>query len=840
MNKQKDEKWLDELIYRTINTEKPQFDAERWKQRYPDEFQILRSRATQASAHPIQWASLLKSPITKFAAAAVVLLGLLMLTMYLIGSETPQHTEQTHTATIHSAENQREATRPQVVLKRELETAKQLFERQDLPGLLQLLQAGQDPTKVWVAKYLGQIGDGSVLSALQILAEQWQGLEQENPFQKAIRAIQERQVEPEPRETAYSQEPNEPQASPEASQTGVAGIVIDKNTYRPIQGAEVGFSPTKTLATDVEGRFMLIYTKPYEEAHVYVTASGYASQVITVRMKMGSIKNVTIELNPGSKLAGIVTDPNGWPIQGAKVEVGNLTYLVLCPVTDADGRFDIDGLDPVVDSYSVLVMHPMYPGVHVNLQPAPAGQTRYQEIVLKPGVFVSGQVTNSQGAPISGVTVGNTRSGTMWNNIEVETDVEGMYRLGIVEVGELVLWATHGRYAPFVEHTVLAGDQAEHHIDIQLKDARTLHGRVVDSDGNPVPEVTVEIIEYNGITNLDGRRHSCDSDGRFTIPNAPADGELELQVFGEGIAGTNHKVDFSQDECLITVDRSGKIYGKVVDATTGEPLPRFLVKMSFSQVGPRTYGYNTTWSREGHTFDSSEGLFDTGREDLPVNGQYRMTLHAEGYAPLTLDPVVVQPVSNEPNLTEFWLQPATVFAGRVIASDGQPIQGAAMVFFSNGNVQNRESWPRAVTDKAGIFTISGLGSEPQCVFVSATDFAPRVYLMTDIIETPGLLVDIILDRSASLVGRVVDKNGKGIMNARVHAFFDLGRARDVLTRFPSLGPSVRTDKDGYYQLSGVPTGQVQISVMSARYYQIGQKKVNLEPNESMELNFDDE
>jgi len=846
--------WLDEALAKAIGSEESKPNFVKWKQDHPEAVEMLTSRAQSKSSTTISTQKIrdmiMKSRMIKLAAAAVLILGLLILSRYLISGEAPRHTEKTHMATANQDENQSLSTNPQMLLERELETAKQLFEKQDIAGLLQLLQTGQDLTKMRVAEYLGQIGDGSVLSALQIFAEQWQGPEQNNPFQEAIGAIQERQAKPEPRVITGSQEPNKPQTPPEESQTGVAGIVIDKNTYQPIQGAQVGFSPTETLATDAEGRFMLTYAKSDEEAHVYVIASGYASRVIGVRMKMGSMKNVTIELNPGSKLTGTVTDPNGQPIQSADVAIFGLTSF-LCrqdppgllqslfyAVTNTEGLFEIDGLDPVVDFYMVLVSHPAYPGVSFGFQPAPVGQTRYQEIVLKPGVVVFGQVTNSQGVSIPGVTVGNTQSRSMWNCLTDETDENGMYRLGIVEVGELVLWATHDRYAPFVKTTVLAEKQTEHRIDFQLEDACTLYGRVIDSDGNPVPEATIEISEYNGVSNLDQHRYSCDSDGRFTILNAPSDGDLRLQIFGEGIAGEDYKVDLSQDECLIVVNRSGRIYGKVVDATTGEPIPKFLVKMTFSQVGPRTSGYTATWSREGYTFDSPEGLFDTGREDLPVNDQYRMTVHAEGFDPLILDPVVVQPVSEDPNRTLFMLQPATVFTGRVIASNGKPIQGAAVVFFSNGNVQEeRENWPRAVTDKTGIFTISGLGSEPQCLFVSAADFAPRAYLMTDLIETPGLLVDIVLDHAANLVGRVVDEDGKGIMNARVHAFVELGRARDVLTHFPSLGPSIRTDKDGYYQLSGVPTGQVQISVMSAQNYEIEHKKVDLKPGDSMELNF---
>lgn len=49
MNEQKDEKWLDELISRSIDTSEPKFDAEQWKQKYPGEFQALVERGARRS-----------------------------------------------------------------------------------------------------------------------------------------------------------------------------------------------------------------------------------------------------------------------------------------------------------------------------------------------------------------------------------------------------------------------------------------------------------------------------------------------------------------------------------------------------------------------------------------------------------------------------------------------------------------------------------------------------------------------------------------------------------------------------------------------------------------------
>ena len=78
MNEQQNEKRMDELISSTINTEKPRFDVEKWKQKYPDEYQVLLWRAAKGDSklRPKILKSILKSPMTKIAAAAVIILAL--------------------------------------------------------------------------------------------------------------------------------------------------------------------------------------------------------------------------------------------------------------------------------------------------------------------------------------------------------------------------------------------------------------------------------------------------------------------------------------------------------------------------------------------------------------------------------------------------------------------------------------------------------------------------------------------------------------------------------------------------------------------------------------------
>jgi hypothetical protein len=91
MSRKKDEKWLDELISRTINSEKPQFDAEQWKKKYPKEFQMLQSMSAEKTRthRPSIWRVVSHSPITKLVAAAAIIAGIGLFVAYLGPGEQP-------------------------------------------------------------------------------------------------------------------------------------------------------------------------------------------------------------------------------------------------------------------------------------------------------------------------------------------------------------------------------------------------------------------------------------------------------------------------------------------------------------------------------------------------------------------------------------------------------------------------------------------------------------------------------------------------------------------------------------------------------------------------------
>jgi len=789
----------------------------------------------------------------RLAAAAVLALGLLVLAARVMLRETPSRPEPVATVVMTREPNAGEIVRPQTLPARELAEARRLFEARDLAGLVRLLDTGGPDTQIRVAEYLGQIGDDSVLPALQRLAAQWQGPAEDNPFRKAMEAIQARRTKTSPQPAPGASDPNRAASTP-VEKAGapatsavkpwqVTGLVLDQETRKPIAGAQVAFGPDNETVADAQGRFTLVQARPFSDgAYLYAGAPGYANSRIALRMKKGGVQDVVLTLNPGSRLAVTVVDPNGSPVPGAKLVLVGLQSLDWDFATDAGGQFEVEGLDPGVRSYTLAVSHPAYPSASVTFQPPEAGQTRHQNIVLKSGVAIFGQVTDPKGRPVAGVTVGNTTSPTMWSGRKVKTDEAGMYQLGVVDRGELVLWATHQEFCPFVLRTTLDGHDARRRLDIQLSAGRALVGQVVDDLGHPLPQATIQMWGYNGLISLLEAKHPCDAEGRFTIPNAPGAGDLDLYVRGQGIAGTHHKVDFGRTECLITIPRRGRIYGRVVDAT-GAPVPHFRVMMDLTRAGTPSAGFAASWTLEGHVFEAADGLFDTGAEQLATGGMFRMTVRAEGYEPMTVDPVVVQPISDRPVRCEFRLRPAAVFAGRVLATDGRPIEGATVVFFSDREMRSNSTgrWPSATTDKAGVYMISGLGSEPQGMLVSAPGFGLGVYVMAELVVAAGRLGDITLTPAARVVGRVVDEHGKGIADVKVEAAPSLERIWRVLRRIPDLGLTVPTNEEGGYELPGLPAGRVSIFVyLRSQKRMVGREVVELKSGETMTLNFVDE
>ncbi len=81
MKRPENNKWLDKVLSETIGSKKPQADFENFKRKHPQAVEMLTSRAGANSATkrpPMIRNMIMKSPVTKFAAAAAIIIAVLI------------------------------------------------------------------------------------------------------------------------------------------------------------------------------------------------------------------------------------------------------------------------------------------------------------------------------------------------------------------------------------------------------------------------------------------------------------------------------------------------------------------------------------------------------------------------------------------------------------------------------------------------------------------------------------------------------------------------------------------------------------------------------------------
>ena len=143
--------WLDEVILKAAPAA-PTPDFEAWRAAHPEALEALKQsipRKAQCGGGPavIELGRyIMRSPITKLAVAAVLIVGILFLTHYLIGRDrVPGESEPTIVDAGPSV-GQDDPDRELESIQKELALAKERFAKRDVAGLLALLETGQEQT----------------------------------------------------------------------------------------------------------------------------------------------------------------------------------------------------------------------------------------------------------------------------------------------------------------------------------------------------------------------------------------------------------------------------------------------------------------------------------------------------------------------------------------------------------------------------------------------------------------------------------------------------------------------------------------------------------------------
>ncbi|MEZ5978848.1 MAG: carboxypeptidase-like regulatory domain-containing protein [Planctomycetota bacterium] len=446
---------------------------------------------------------------------------------------------------------------------------------------------------------------------------------------------------------------------------------------------------------DEEGRFL------FEHLPEVFLLRGEAEGMACVQGLRGELSrdvdsdDLVVRMAPASGVSGVVVEPSGSPVAGAKVSVadGEQSHssreMTTSPgvrrftsgggscTTDADGAFALERLRPGpltvrVEANTYPLLDAQVPGDGVPLR-----------LVLDPGLLLSGRVLGADGAPAVGATV---RIGSMRlpGRAEVLTDEDGVFhaRGFVLPVNEFEpqpwIGVLHTGCAVEVLQPVAPDRDGNSRVDVNLLPEGTIAGRVVDADGGPIERAVVRAV---GTTEMDpgyvdGERMTwehvlgidtvrTDAEGRFRFERLTR-GRFTLSVSPPG-DGRSVEVETVTGAVLedIVVDEEALakvvLFGVVRDAITGEPVPSFRVIPFVGEHGSH------------NDFEDESGAFELS--GLP-SGELMIDVQAEGYATRRLER---RPFAVGRHRIDVELAPERTLLVRVVDSAGKPVGRADLV-----------------------------------------------------------------------------------------------------------------------------------------------------------------
>ncbi|MEZ5993456.1 MAG: carboxypeptidase-like regulatory domain-containing protein [Planctomycetota bacterium] len=363
----------------------------------------------------------------------------------------------------------------------------------------------------------------------------------------------------------------------------LSGRVVDALTKEGIAGArgnlsdvdsfrDGGGSAPATFVTDEKGYFSL-NALPASTYVLNVWADGYADYngwqgQGRINLSGGGetdLGNIAMQKST-SVIGRVINAENGEPIASASVELqqrqqwGGIQSNGTS--TDEDGRFSIDDVEP--GSYSLRVRANDFAVLLLEAQTVEMGSVLdVGDLALGRGLAIRGVVTGADNEPLKDVVVkllepptgGFNFGGNDRSIASTGSDAKGEFELKGATEGDWILLATLKGFAPYREPVKITGRGTT--LKIRMTRGGTVVGRLLDVNGDPVPNATVGATSQDsGIYTMFKTRPTTmvgmlfqeaasmgqtGEDGRFTLSNIPAG---KYVVFG---AATNDQGVWKDD-----------------------------------------------------------------------------------------------------------------------------------------------------------------------------------------------------------------------------------------------------------------------------------------------------
>jgi Carboxypeptidase regulatory-like domain/PDZ domain len=397
--------------------------------------------------------------------------------------------------------------------------------------------------------------------------------------------------------------------------TGVSGVVLTSNG-QPAPGAEIEASvrPDGTnrmgsgdwATADSQGRFTLTRLGAGKLA-IAARQGNEAATLENLPIGSGQKTDLTIKLQPGGRVSGVVSWDDGSPAAELKVvgtqRGGGRGQREVRSA--ADGTFTV-GPFPAGD-ISVVVMPPgertswssLARPEQVDLKVA-AGEHRtgVKLVASRRSGTISGIVLGPDGQPVAGASVlaSTERDGRAYKRVfdaRAVTGPDGAFALESLKKGTYTIWASSPEH-PEVERTgIAAGTKG---VRVQMSRASSVAGVFVGPDGKPVSSYTLialppgkdsEQMRLRLAVDEGAATLVNDSRGAFQVARLTA-GRYDLVANATDGKAARVEVSVSEGErkqgVRLVAQDGVTVQGKVVEYDSGEPLGGMVVQVAAAAV----------------------------------------------------------------------------------------------------------------------------------------------------------------------------------------------------------------------------------------------------------------
>jgi RNA polymerase sigma-70 factor (ECF subfamily) len=443
---------------------------------------------------------------------------------------------------------------------------------------------------------------------------------------------------------------------------------------------------------------------------------------------------------PGAKVrarAFLGTEAKGEPIVDAHLIAdanGHFTWPLEPPTAIA--FLDVRGEGERVRSYPETF----------TVAPGDAPPPEFDVWIVPLDAVARGRVLDPQDRPVAGARVGPSYQGG------VRTDADGRFEVPVEKTSSVTLYVDAHGFVQLRQNVDVSTGSCD--VELHLRAANRIHGRVTDSEQRPIAGATVRTFHT-----IYAEAAETGADGRFVVDNLdPSLQQHSLFARKDGYVEGKADVkatgaDVEQD---LVLEQGVEVRGVVV-GPQGQPVPAATVFLGFS---PSAYNRQDAVSAADGSF--AFACVAAGDETLNVERRglagKRMKLH------------VPKPPAA-PVTVRVELEAGHFIGGGASSADGKPVVGVSIAPRLGDEYLDGI---RGKTDAKGRFRLDGVpASGLSLEFYGAG--ALRLVQPVATVDRDDLAVT--LERHGHMAGTVVDgRTGKPVANFRIR--FGQARLRD--------------------------------------------------------------